>query len=99
MVSLKKLEWINGQHIRALVDKDVDRLIEILKPQLKENFPNSEFSREYLVKVLKATQQRLSNPNEFVPHFGYFFRDVDLDSEEAQKVYRDRVQHIPNSSL
>lgn len=99
MVSLKKLEWINGQHLRALVDKDIDRLIGIIEPRLKESFPNNEFSREYLKKVLKATQQRLSNPKDFVPHFAYFFRDVDLDSEEAKKVYQERIQHIPNTSL
>jgi glutamyl-tRNA synthetase len=77
----KKLDWLNGQHIRLLPLEDFrDRVVAVLQ---KNGFDTSGKSSEWLTEMAKACQEKLSTLNQIVQYTDYFFQDVTEYEEKA----------------
>nr|CAG4709941.1 unnamed protein product [Naegleria fowleri] len=92
-VDLAKLEWINSQHIRMNIEKDMDGFIELLRPHLAlSGIPVDE----YLRKVLYIGRERIKRVPDFVDFFNYFFYDVKLDTPEAVELLESIEKKVPD---
>ncbi|EFC50613.1 predicted protein, partial [Naegleria gruberi] len=69
-VDLLKLEWINSQHIRTKIEKDMDQFLEILRPHLQQKSIKED---EYLRKIVYIGRERIKRVPDFVDFFDYFF--------------------------
>ena len=69
---LKKLDWINNQHLKVM---DVEKLTDEIIPQLigRKYIPQNNFDRSYLVSLVKLFQPRLSKVNDFCDWADFFF--------------------------
>lgn len=78
----KKLDWMNGEYIRK---KSIEELAEICLPHLKNflqlSIPNSQFSNEYIKKVIELEQPRLKKLSEIGELTDYFFRAPKYDKQ------------------
>jgi glutamyl-tRNA synthetase len=80
---LKRLQWINGQHIRNLT---VEELFNRLKPLLeKEGFDLSTKSPEWLLKMTEICQEKIRTLNEIIVYTDFFFNSIDGYDEKAVK--------------
>ncbi len=78
----RKLEWLNGLHIRNLEAEDLrDRLIPILE---KHGFDTSSKSKEWLTKLAKICQEKLPTLNRIVFLSDFFFKDFDSYEPEGE---------------
>ena len=83
---LKKLDWINAQHISL---KDTNELATEIKPQLAEKgiVPESD---DYLLKVVELLKTRMQFIDQFVSMGEYFFRDPEqYDPVPVKKRWKD----------
>ncbi|MCX8065706.1 MAG: glutamate--tRNA ligase [Candidatus Hydrogenedentes bacterium] len=79
----RKLEWLNGLHIRNLpVDDLRDRLIPILE---KHGFNTSTKSKDWLTKLAKICQEKLPTLNRIVFLSDFFFKDFETYEPEGEK--------------
>jgi len=68
---LKKLQWLNGQHIRML---SPDRLCDMVLPILqKAGFDTASKSRDWLIQMAAICQEKIPTLNEIVPYTDFFF--------------------------
>jgi glutamyl-tRNA synthetase len=67
---IEKLEWLNGEHIRAL---SVEELAQRLKPVLEK--AGFRVDDQLLLKVTPLVQIRLKTLNDVVPLAGFFFKE------------------------
>lgn len=77
----KRLEWINGHHIRM---KTVDELYELSKDYWPESAKDS--SDEYKKQVLSLIQERLKFLSEIPELTNFFFEEPNLKKEELLNV-------------
>jgi glutamyl/glutaminyl-tRNA synthetase len=92
MVSLQKLEWTNSRQIRRLIDENIQRVVDLLIPQMKL-LTNREIDENYLKLVLNTVKDRIKNLNEFSNHFSYFFVDLDFE-KETTKQFKEKIDKI-----
>lgn len=79
----RKLEWLNGLHIRNLSVEDLrDRLIPVLE---RHGFDTSTKSKEWLTKLAKICQEKLPTLNRIVFLSDFFFRDFESYEPEGEK--------------
>lgn len=75
-----KLDWMNGEYIR---NKSVDELTKLCLPFLSEflkcTVPNSQFTEEYIQKIISLEQPRLKKLSEIGEKTSFFFLDPDYD--------------------
>ncbi|NUM56109.1 MAG: glutamate--tRNA ligase [Candidatus Hydrogenedentes bacterium] len=68
---LKKLQWLNGQHIRMLTPETLrDKVLPILH---KAGFNTSGKSLEWLTRMAGICQEKIPTLNEVVPYTDFFF--------------------------
>ena len=68
---LKKLQWLNGQHIRMLTPEQLrDKVLPILQ---KAGFDTSSISEEWLTRMAAICQEKIPTLNEIVPYTDFFF--------------------------
>jgi glutamyl-tRNA synthetase len=67
---VEKLEWLNGEHIRALPTEELARR---LRPILEK--AGYQVNEDLLVKVTPLVQTRLKRLNDVIDMAGFFFRD------------------------
>jgi len=78
---IKRLEWINGHHIRM---KSVDELYELSKDFWPESSHSS--SDEYKKQVLGLIQERLKFLNEIPELTNFFFEEPRLKKEDLLNI-------------
>jgi len=80
---LKKVQWLNGQHIRRLSVEDLrDRVI----PRMHEaGLDTSGKSQEWLTQITAICQEKIKTLNEIVPYTDFFFSDPTQYEEKAAK--------------
>lgn len=82
---VQKLDWMNGEYIRA---KSLTELTRLALPFLNEYFnvalPNEEFSQEYIEQVIALEQPRLKKLSELGLMAEYFFRMPVYEKELLQ---------------
>lgn len=89
----RKLEWLNGLHIRHLSPEDLrDRLIPILE---RNGFDTSTKSKEWLTKLAQICQEKLPTLNRIVFLSDFFFNEVETYEPEAEaKLWKSPKQII-----
>jgi glutamyl-tRNA synthetase len=95
VVDIKRLEWINAQHIRALVDTNIEKAIELVMPDLKTILSAEQLADiEYIKKVLVTARDRMKHMSDLAHNFDYFFLDVNFESNRAQEFYKSKIVSI-----
>ncbi|MBM3289486.1 MAG: glutamate--tRNA ligase, partial [Candidatus Hydrogenedentes bacterium] len=78
---LKKLQWLNGQHIRMLAPEQLrDKVLPILH---SAGFDTSAKSPEWLTKMAAICQEKIPALNEIVPYTDFFFAAPGAYEEKA----------------
>jgi glutamyl-tRNA synthetase len=81
-----KLEWMNGQHIRSLSDEELaDRIAPFLIRAGLMTEKECRSRRPWLVKLARATKERLHLLTDIVPKSDYLFHDVESYDEKGVK--------------
>jgi glutamyl-tRNA synthetase len=86
---LHKLDWINGQYLKA---EDPGKLTTQLIPLLieKKYIQPDKFEKSYIVSLVKLFQTRLLKLNDFIERADFFFlEDINMDAA-AQKKFLSR---------
>ena len=73
---LQKLDWMNGEYIRAL---SPEALFQRIEPYLHLRY--KEFPYEYVLKVVSLEQSRLKKLSEIGERTDYFFQEPLYDKE------------------
>lgn len=77
----KKLDWLNGQHIRRLSITDLrDRLVPILE---KQGFNTGAKSPEWLARMAEICQEKLSTLNSITQFTDFFFVEPTTYEDKA----------------
>jgi nondiscriminating glutamyl-tRNA synthetase len=80
---IKKLQWLNGQHIRRLSAEDLlERLLPIIH---KAGLDTTKKSRDWLLRMAAICQEKISTLNEIVAYTDFFFVDPAAYEEKAVK--------------
>ena len=83
--SIDKLNWINSQYIKKT---DVERLVELLIPMLKEkNLIKENFDRNWFLSVVKLFQGRINTLGDFLQWADFCFLENPNFDPEAVKKY------------
>jgi len=101
--STDKLQWMNGQYIRALSDEELaDRITPFLVDADLATEAELATRREWLIKLARATKERLRVLTDIVADFEYFFGDIEsYDAKgvkkhwkkpEAKKILADLIE-------
>ena len=83
---LKRLQWINGQHMRKLPIEDLrDRVL----PRLTDaGIDYSAKSEEWLTQMTAICQEKLKTLNEIVLYTDFFFKDItEYDAKGVKKQF------------
>ena len=80
----KKLDWLNGQHIRRLPRAEyLERILAILR---KQGFDVESRDAAWLTRMAEVTQEKLGTLNDIVVQVDFFFNDVtDYDEKGVKK--------------
>lgn len=80
---LKKLQWLNGQHIRRLDPAELrDRLVPILEAA---GFDTSARSEDWLTQMTVICQEKLPTLNHVVQQTDFFFVEPETYEEKGVK--------------
>jgi glutamyl-tRNA synthetase len=81
---LEKLTWLNGVYMRALVEADLDRVVDLSAAILRrEGLLTGDLTperRRYLAQVIEVVGDRLKIGADIIAYGDFFFRDVMYDS-------------------
>ena len=76
----KKLEWLNGEHLRALPDEDYgDRLVTYLRGQ------GITWPEELVRRTVPLVKEKISTLGQYPGYAGFFFGDVEVDAEAGER--------------
>ena len=77
----KKVQWLNGQHIRRLTPDDLcERAVPILE---KAGFDVASCSREWLTQVVALCQEKIGTLNDIIQFVDFFFVEPTEYEEKA----------------
>lgn len=77
----KKLDWLNGQHIRMLsADELRARLVQVLE---QRGFDVASKSPEWLARLAEVTREKLPTLHHIVELADFFFHDITQYEEKA----------------
>jgi len=83
--SIDKLNWVNSQYIKKT---DVERLVELLIPMLKEKkLIKENFDRNWFASVVKLFQGRINTLGDFLEWADFCFLESPNFDQEAVKKY------------
>ncbi len=75
---IAKLDWINGEYIRA---KSNSELVELVKPYWQESgFDLAKFDNSYLEGIMALEKDRLKKLSEISERTKYFFNSPEIDA-------------------
>ncbi|MGI6460969.1 MAG: glutamate--tRNA ligase [Candidatus Hydrogenedentales bacterium] len=78
---LKKLQWLNGQHIRRLSTEQLrDRVLPILQ---RAGFDTGAKSEAWLTQMTEICQTKIPTLNDIVPYTDFFFVEPSEYEEKA----------------
>jgi len=82
----KKLQWMNGQYLRLLTDEELaERFTPFLIKAGLMTEADRRAGRKWLIKLARATKERLHLLTDIVPYAGFFFGDVESYDEKGVK--------------
>ncbi len=78
----KKLDWLNGQHIRMLTPENLrDRVVPILE---RAGFDTATKSPEWLLRMAAVCQEKIPTLNHITAYTDFFFQEVSSYDEKAE---------------
>ena len=81
--NIEKLNWLNFEHLRKKSDEEV---LKMLRDEIeKSEFDNSNFSDDYLLKVITAMKERVSFVREYLSKSPYLFKAPESYEEQNLK--------------
>ena len=86
MFDINKLQWMNGEYIRAMDDaKLAGLIIDALK---KENLLKEEFDRNWIGNIVRLFKERLRTVYDFIDAADYFFKEIiEYDPDGIKKFF------------
>ncbi len=79
----KKLDWLNGQHIRMLsVEQFRNRIVPILR---KHGFDVDAKPEAWLTRLAEITQEKVTTLNDIAGQVDFFFQEVTAYDEKGVK--------------
>lgn len=86
---VKKLNWVNAHYMKQL---DVDRLLSITLPHLKETYDLSNYDDEWLRELVCLYQNHISFGKEIVAETKLFFQEeLELSEDCAEFMKQDGI--------
>ena len=82
----KKLDWLNGQHLRMLSQEELcDRVLPLLRDS---GIDVDAYPRERMVAIAGICQEKIPTLNQIVPFTDFFFHDInDYDAKGVRKYF------------
>lgn len=81
--NVEKLNWLNSEHLRK---KSNEEILPMLKEELiKLNINLSDFTDDYLLKIIEVMKERVSFVKEYYENSPYFFKEPTEYDENAVK--------------
>ncbi|XP_049848087.1 glutamate--tRNA ligase-like [Schistocerca gregaria] len=106
MVQLKKLNWLNSQHLKRLAQDDPQTLLQRLAPYLEQRLDMSKASPEYLKRVfvtLILQDTKFCTIPQLIERSLHFFVSPDYQSGEAsatlKRIVRPYTCHLLDAFL
>lgn len=94
---IKKLTWMNGEHIMR---KSVAEIFPLIKSDLKKNGVDlTNISDEYIKEVLEMYKIRIKTIPEFYELTDAFFRDDYVVEEKGKTKYLDKEENKENMQV
>ncbi len=82
---LNRLNWVNGQYIKAM---DIEKLTQLIVPRLKQRqYISDDYDKDWLSGLIKLYKTRLPTLDHFAKLAGFFFADNVCYNEEAVKKF------------
>ncbi len=77
----KKLDWLNGQHIRRMDSQELmQRIIPVLE---NAGYKPREMSVDWLLKMTQICQEKIGTINNILEYADFFFMDIQEYEEKA----------------
>jgi glutamyl-tRNA synthetase len=92
---LAKLDWMNAQYLKQLVQSDLPRLVAELRPLLAERGWTA--SDDYIARVIVLLHERIHRLPELVDFARYMFAPPEYDEEFFQSVWSDDAAELLQS--
>ena len=84
---VEKLNWMNGMYIR---DEDLEKIVDLSIPYLKEEYDIEDKSREWLELLIATVRESLDYIAEVKDEVAIFFNDLEYEDEnEAQETFQE----------
>lgn len=85
---LKKLNWLNAEHLRKLDDK---KLLSMLKDYIsKTHYTYLNFDDDKLLKIIESMKERVSFVHEFVDSCKYFYESPkEYEQKSVEKNWKE----------
>lgn len=81
---LKKLEWMNGEYIRAMSDEELTKRLQ--------EFLVDHPAKHRIAEVVPLIKERIKKLSDFVPLTDFLWEDPEFDKEEFNKLKIDDLK-------
>ncbi len=79
--NIEKLNWLNAEHLRK---KDNKEILILLKEEISSSkYKDSNYSDDYLIKVIESMKERVSFVKEYLEKSPYFFEKPESYDESV----------------
>ena len=86
----KKLDWLNGQHIRMLTPEQLcDRVMPLMRAQ---GWAVEARPKEWLVSLVAMCQEKIPTLNHIIPFTEFLFQPVTEYDEKGRQKYFDKPE-------
>ena len=86
--NIEKLNWLNAEHLRKKTGQEL--LVDLRKELAKSSYSGTNFSDDYLSKIIEAMRERVSFIKEFVEKCPYFYEaPVSYDEDVLKKRWKE----------
>lgn len=96
--NIEKLNWLNGEHIRA---KSPEELLPLIKSELeKSEFHKNNYDDNFLLNVIISMKERVTFPKEFIEKCIYYYKSPEsYDESVISKRWKDETAEHLNTFI
>ncbi len=93
---LAKLDWMNGEYMRAMSDEELlEKLEEYLDFTSEGKLTNTKYEdKEKLAKIIPLAKERMKKLSDFIPLTDFLFDDPEYEKEVFDKLKIDHVKQV-----
>jgi len=89
VVSMQKLDWLNAQHIRRLVDQDLPRAVRLVLPYFRQAYGDLGADTNLIERILRLLKERVHTLVEFAQFSTYCFQEPDFRALRATPLFAE----------